>query len=299
MGESVKGVVLALVCGVALRAPAQQLPGAPAPDADRAKAEQALHANEGAATLARYRALVAAHPNDDQALTALGVLLYGDYQPAEAASVLTHALAINPLAPRAALFLALSQAALQQCDRAVPALTKYFEGEPVGKLQRLTGLTLLGCLLQTADATPALPVAATLRHNYPGDADVLYESAELYTHLWTDSAKELMTAHPESYRVHQLAGEVNEAQGHLEQAIRQYRAALAEDGRLPEMHYKIGQLLLRLGAADADAMAMEEFRAELAIDGQSARSALAMGEIDRHLGRLDAASERVHAGVEA
>jgi predicted Zn-dependent protease len=254
------------------------------------RAEQALRGQDTAAAMREYRAMIAADPRSSRAWTALGVLLYGSGRAAEAAEALAHALQIDPAAPRAELFLAFSQADMRECGKALPALEKYFSSEPVGKLQRLTGLTLLQCSASSKDPQTALRVAAQLKENYPGDADVLYETAELFTRMWTETADELLTAHPDSYRVHQLAAEVNEAQGNLGRAILEYRAALRENAALPQMHYRIGQLILREGEADADEKAMAEFRAELTIDPQSAVSALAMGEIERHQGKLPEAN---------
>jgi tetratricopeptide (TPR) repeat protein len=83
-------------------------------------------------------------------------------------------------------------------------------------------MRLLGPLIHL----PALQTVERLKQLYPGDPDVLYESAELYTRLWNESAGELMAKHPDSYRVHQLAGEVYEAQNNYDQAIREYSLAL-------------------------------------------------------------------------
>ena len=260
------------------------------PAGSATRAEQALRANDTAGAIREYRAMIAAHPDDSQAWTSLGVLLYGFGHAAEAADALRQALHWNPLVPRAELFLALSEADTQQCPQALPNLKKYFAGEPQGKLQRLIGLTLLQCSAAETDASSALQTAAKLEETYPSDPDVLYELAELYTRMWTETADQLLTAHPESYRVHQLAAEVSEAQGNLPRAISEYRAALDENAALPQMHYRLGQLLLRAGDTDADDKAMAEFRAELVINPQSAFSFLAMAEIERHQGKLAEAS---------
>lgn len=279
-------LLLSSVLSPVLSADAQQSSTASLLQDQTTKVEQSMRAQDNAGAIKEYRAMVAADPQNSQAWTGLGVLLYGSGHAAEAADALQKALKINPQAPRAELFLSFSQADLQQCGTALPVLQRYFESEPAGKLQRLTGLTLLQCSASSHDTATALRTASRLTENYPGDADVLYESAELYTRMWTETADQLIKTHPESYRVHQLAAEVNEAQGNLAQAIRQYRTALSENPKLPQMHYRIGQLLLRTGDADADEKAMAEFRDELAINPQSASSALAMGEIERHRGKL-------------
>ncbi len=287
--------VRALLCGPLLLASAllaqQQQHRTEGGPALAAQAESALRAQDFPAAARAYNAMVKADPTNSEAWTGLGVLLYGSGKAAEARDALLKALSLNPAAPRAALFLAFSRADLQQCDQALPVLQRTFATEPAGKLHRLTGLTLLACSTGAEQETLAVSTAATLKRMYPGDADVLYQSAELYTRLWSESADQLMTTHPDSFRVHQLAGEVNEAQGHTGQAIRQYRAALAENAKLPQMHFRIGQLLLKEGAPDADAKAMEEFRAELALNPLSGSSALAMGEIERHAGHLEDAAK--------
>ncbi len=283
--------LLALPGGAStLVAQTQATTSTPSVQQQTARVEQALRAQDVDGAMREYRAMVAADPNNSQAWTGMGVLLYGSGRAAEAGDALRRALAIDPATPRAELFLALSQADSGGCERALPVLGRYFESEPVGKLQRLTGITLLACSASSKDATTALRVAGQMKQNYPGDPDVLYQSAELYTRMWSETANELITAHPDSYRVHQLAAEVNEAQGNLAQAIRQYRTALAENPKLTQMHFRIGQLLLRAGDPDADEKAMEEFRAELAVNPQSATSALAMAEIERHQGALPKAA---------
>ena len=252
-----------------------------------ANAERALRANDMVGAEREYRALLVLDPESSEAWTGLGVLLYGSGKAQEAAAALNKALKIDPLEKRAELFLGLSEADLRQCDKATPILERNFAGQTPGKLQRLTGLALLACGSGVSDPMPALQAAVRLKTLYPGDPDVLYAAAELYTRLWTQDAAELIAKHPESYRVHQLAGEVYEAQGNVDQALREYKAALEENQKLPQMHYRIGQLYLRKGDADADENAMAEFRAELRADPQSAVSEFAMGEIDHHQHKLE------------
>ena len=252
-----------------------------------ANTERALRANDLVGAEREYRALLALDPENSEAWTGLGVLLYGSGKAQEAAGALNKALKTDPFEKRAELFLGLSEADLRQCDKATPILERQFASQAAGKLQRLTGLALLACGSGVSDAMPALQAAARLKTLYPGDPDVLYAAAELYTQLWTRDAAELIAKHPESYRVHQLAGEVYEAQGNLDQALREYKAALEENPKLPQMHYRIGQLYLHKGAPDADESAMAEFRAELKADPQSGVSEFAMGEIDHHQHKLE------------
>lgn len=253
------------------------------------KAATALRSNDMETAEREYRAILAISPQDSQAWTGLGVLLYGTGRQADAVAALQNALRIDPGAPNAELFLALSEAGVHDCDKALPVLNKYFTAEPASKLGRLTGLTLLECAADAADAMPALQTAERLRQLYPGDEDVLYQSAELYTRLWNGVAGELIAKHPDSYRVHQLAGEVYEAKNDYAQAIREYQLALDRNPRLPQMHYRIGQMYLHQGAEDVDDKAMHEFQQEKLIDPDSAVTDLAMAGIEMHRHDLDQA----------
>jgi tetratricopeptide (TPR) repeat protein len=253
------------------------------------KAEQALRANDMASAEREYRAILAADAQNSEAWTGLGVLLYGSGRANEAVPALQSALRIDPGAKNAELFLGLSEAGLRDCSSAIPVLTKYFAIEPAGKLGRLTGLTLLECYADATDQMPAIQTAERLKQLYPGDEDVLYQSAELYTRLWNRAAGDLMTTHPDSYRVHELAGEVYEAKDDYAQAIREYSLALERNPRLPQMHYRIGQMYLHEGSEDVDDKAMDEFQKEKLIDPDSAVTDLAMAGIEMHRHNLDKA----------
>ena len=253
------------------------------------RAEQAIRANDLISAEREYRQIVTLDPQDIRGWTGLGILLYGKGRAEEAEQALNRAIQIDPGESRARLFLGLSEADLRHCDQAMPILDKYFGTEPVGRLQRLAGLAIVGCAIPGADPLPALQTIERMKQAYPGDPDVLYAAAELYTRLWNESAGELITSHPESYRVHELAGEVYEAKNDYDQAIREYLLALERNPRLPQMHYRIGQLYLHQDSEEVDEKAMNEFRQEKAIDPNSAVTDLAMAGIEVHRHNLEQA----------
>jgi tetratricopeptide (TPR) repeat protein len=256
-----------------------------------AAADQAVQANDFARAQAEYRQVLSLDPAQARALTGLGVLQYGAGQPALAADTLNKALQLNVLDKRATIFLGLSEADLGRCSKAVTDLQPQFPTMTGGKLQRLVGFALLNCLSAPADADQSLAVLGKLKQLYPDDPDVLYKAAELYTRLWSQAADALITKHPESYRVHQLAGELYEAQGKPELAIREYRTALQENARLPQLHYRIAQLMLQDGGDQADDKAIAELQAELLVDSQSFIALYSLAEIERHQHKLEAAEQ--------
>jgi tetratricopeptide (TPR) repeat protein len=244
-------------------------------------AQRALGQNDLAQAEQAYRTILRLDPNNADVHTALGVLLYRSGKLTEAVSCFQSALRLDMAQKRADLFLGLSQADLGQCGEASPILMRYFPDESDSKLRRLAGLSLLNCDLSSENLDGALDVARKLRRFYPDDPDVLYKSAELYTRLWDQAAGELIGQHPDSYRVHQLAGEVLEVQGKAEQATKEYGLALQQNSRIPQLHYRAGQLLLRQGGADSQKKALQEFEAELEVNPQAAPAEYAIGEVYR------------------
>jgi len=122
------------------------------------------------------------------------------------------ALALDPGQTSAELFLGLSKSDLGQCADTVPLLRKHFNERREPKLRRMVGLSLLNCYGGSSDLDQALELARSLKRSYPEDPDVLYNLAEVYSQLLNGTVDELLKKHPDSYRIHQLAGETLEAQ---------------------------------------------------------------------------------------
>jgi tetratricopeptide (TPR) repeat protein len=257
-------------------------------NADDVAVEIQRHENEARLALGRndlqqavkeYQAILTLDSRNAAVYTALGVALYGSGRPTEAASALQTALRLDPGQRQAEVFLGLSDADTGRCRDATPLLAKHFGAQTELKLRRLVGLSLLGCYVTSSEFDSAQNVAQTLRQAYPNDPDVLYNLAELYTRLWDNVAAELMEKHPESFRVHQLGGEVMEAQGRTDRAIKEYQLALKENPRVPQLNYRIGRLILRAGGPDADQRALEKFQQELAVNFDDAPSEYWIGVV--------------------
>jgi tetratricopeptide (TPR) repeat protein len=263
----------------------------------RDAAAAALKTNDFSRAEQEYRAILAIDPKNVEASSALGVALYASGNLREASSALRDALNLDPSQPRIQLFLALTQAELGQCDQALPTLEAQWKDQPDLRLRRLAGLSALDCESAAGHLSAALRLAEPLKTQYPDNPDVLYKLAGLYSRLWNEVAGMLIEKHPESYRVHQLAGEVYEAQGQGEQAIREYNLALKENGRVAGIHARIGQIILQQGGADSETRALTEFQEELAINPESATAQYAIGEIFRRRGDYSQAATHLQRAV--
>lgn len=93
---------------------------------------------------------------------------------------------------------------------------------------------------------------------------------------------------PDSYRAHQVIADSLSAQQRSEDAIKEYRAALALKPDLPNLHAAIGNNYLLLSQPDE---ALAEFRAELALQPNSSTAYEAVGRVLTLQGKYDEAGE--------
>src|SRR5579864_2682578 len=97
----------------------------------------------------------------------------------------------------------------------------------------------------------------------PHSPPAFYWRARCFEKLATAAYLRLYQADPNSYRVHQLIGDLEAAKGNDSKAMDEYRAAVAMKPSVPNLHYSLGHLLWKdLRTAEA----RTEFEAELAIN---------------------------------
>jgi tetratricopeptide (TPR) repeat protein len=186
----------------------------------------------------------------------------GDYKAARASFERT------PTDARARLFLAFIGAATGQCEAALPELAKGVSG---GENRRLAGIALAQCHIAAKRFAEAGVIIAQLEKEFPGDADVLYVSADYHMKAWNDVIYRMYQKAPSSYRVDQLSAEVFETQGKFTEAIAEYRKAIAKNPRALNLHYRLGRALLQQSHDPAIlAQARKEFEAELALNPSDA-----------------------------
>ncbi|WP_446744566.1 tetratricopeptide repeat protein [Silvibacterium acidisoli] len=99
---------------------------------------------------------------------------------------------------------------------------------------------------------------------------------------------------PDSYRAHQVMGDSLSAQQRSEEAIKEYRAALALKPDLPNLHAAIANNYLRLSQPDE---ALREFKAELALQPNSSAACEAVGRVLTLQGNYDEAGEMLQRAL--
>ncbi len=179
------------------------------------------------------------------------------------------------------------------CAEALPRLRAAYLRIAGRDQRRAAGAAAVRCAMQMERIDEAVSSLRTLNREFPGDPDVLYLAAHVYSDLSLRASRELMRTAPASPQLRELSAETFEAQGRWEEAAREYRAALERDPRRVGIHFRIGRLLLsRPGGEGHPEEARAEFEAELRINPEDAGSEFVLGELDRQAGNDAAALAR-------
>jgi tetratricopeptide (TPR) repeat protein len=201
-------------------------------------------------------------------------------QYAQARQMLEKLVAASPNDSAARTFLALSRAATGACDTARNDLQQQFASNSEASLRRLAGVALVECDLAQNRLEDTWPLLDKLQKAFPGDADVLYETARVHMKAWNDTVFQMYQKTPASYRVNQLSGEIFEIQGRYQDAAAEYRKAIQKNAAALNLHFRLGRALL-LESHDPGNLreARKEFEAELALNPGDAVAEYQVGQI--------------------
>lgn len=124
-------------------------------------------------------------------------------------------------------------------------------------------LQIAQALFELGDYERSLDALAGLSGSEQHSPQAFYWRARCFERLATSAYLRLYQADPNSYRVHQLQGDLEAAKDNDRKAIEEYRAAIAIKPAVPNLHYSLGHVLWKnLKTAEA----RTEFAAELALN---------------------------------
>lgn len=104
-------------------------------------------------------------------------------------------------------------------------------------------IRIASALLEAGHSDAALTALEGLPATDRVSAEAAYWRARCYEKLATTTYLRLYQADPDSYRLHQLMGDLEAARGDDAKAIEEYRAAIALKPSSPNLHYSLGHLL--------------------------------------------------------
>ena len=120
-------------------------------------------------------------------------------------------------------------------------------------------------------ALAALDGMAPLQADSP---EALYWKSRCYNRLARAAYLRLFAVDPDSYRAHQVLGDMDESRGEDAKAIAEYEIALAKRPTLPNLHYQIGHLEWKSYKTEE---ARKQFQAELGMNPRHAGALFDLG----------------------
>lgn len=167
------------------------------------------------------------------------------------------------------------------------------------ELYRAGNLAAAKCFFEAGDAAKAFALLAELQKRFPNDADVLYLEARLHMRAFNDATFRMFAQAPNSYRVHELSGEIFETQNRYGDAAEEYRKAIALKPDAPDLHFRLGRaLLLQNHEKESLAAAAEAFRQELKISPGDAACEFQLGQIAQVSAKQEEAKEHFERALE-
>jgi predicted Zn-dependent protease len=180
-----------------------------------------------------------------------------------------------------------------RCAEALPVLKRNTQGLADKQLRYLAAFATVNCGMSVNDTAAVVNALGLLRRDFPDDPEVLYTAARIFSQLADRSARDLAERFPKSPQVGKLNAEALESKQMWKEAIEAYRSILAQDPKVPGVHFRIASILLDTSStAESAAEAKKELEAEIEINPRSAAALFALGEIARRAGSWDEAIQQ-------
>ncbi len=174
--------------------------------------------------------------------------------------------------------------ALPKLQRALPRLT-----DP--QLRYSAAMAEARCAMALEQANTAIGALLQLRREFPNDPEVLFVTVHYFSQLAMRTSQELAAKAPTSPQARRLEAEAFESQGKWDEAAGIYRGILDRNPGLPDIHYRLGQVLLsQAGESGPVDDARAEFEKELQVDPRNAAAEFVLGELARRAGRWEEAT---------
>ena len=185
---------------------------------------------------------------------------------------------------------AVTRAESGHCQEALPVLKRNLKRITDKQLRYHAAFAVARCGMGVNDTVAVVEALVLLRRDFPDDPEVLYAAIKIYSQLADRNAQELVARFPNSAQLGKLNAEALEAQKRWNESIEAYRKILAQDPKVPGIHFRIASILLDISTTpETLAEAKKELQAELEIDPNSAAAVFVLGEVARRSGSWDEA----------
>jgi tetratricopeptide (TPR) repeat protein len=262
------------------------------------QAAKYLHENRPDLAVPEFRAIVAIDPNNVDARGNLGVVLFFQGAYPDAIPELRAALKLRPRLWKIQALLGIAEKRTGDIGAGRDDLEKAFPNVSDQKIRMETGMELIEIYSATGDLDKAAAVVSVLRKLEPEDEGLLYTAYRIYSDLANESLLSLTVVAPNSARMHQAMAHELAKQGHTEEAIENYRAALKIDPQLPGLHFELAEMLRTVSTPQAHEEAESEYKAALEANPLDEQSEIRLGDIAVQKNNLKEAFERYTKAIQ-
>jgi tetratricopeptide (TPR) repeat protein len=175
-----------------------------------------------------------------------------------------------------------------RCREALPLLKKSIPHLADKQMKFEAGMASARCAMSLDQVDTTVDTLLLLNREYPHNPEVLYVTIHYFSELANRAEQDLVSSAPGSYQVHKLDAEGLESQEKWDEAAAEYRKILEADPKLPDIHYRLGRILLSKQPPAVEE-AKKEFEAELQIDPANASAEFMLGDIARQAQQWDVA----------
>jgi tetratricopeptide (TPR) repeat protein len=144
------------------------------------------------------------------------------------------------------------------------------------------------CAMSLDRTEAAVEALVLLNREFPQDPDVLYTTTHFYSELASRASQQLAATAPDSPQAEKLEAEAFESQANWEKATAEYQRILEQNPKEPEIHFRLGRILLSKNPPDPEG-AKKEFQRELELNPTNASAEFMLGETARQAGQWDEA----------
>jgi Tfp pilus assembly protein PilF len=261
-------------------------------ESHKAQAQAYLSQNRPDLAAAEFKALVALEPNNADARGNLGVLLFFQGAYVEAIPQLRAALKLQPALWKIQALLGMAEKRTGDVKNALLDLNKAFPKVKEQKIRIDTGMELIEIYSAAGELDKAAATVNVLRELDPANVEIIYAGYRIYSDLLDESRLSLSVAGPNSARTHQMMAHELARQGRTDEAIANYRQALAINPNLPGVHFELAEMLNNSSVEGGPAEAQKEYKAALALNPFDEKSECRLGDIAAQRGDLEEANSR-------
>ena len=250
------------------------------------RAHALLSERKPEAAIPEFEAVLAADPDNADAVGNLGVLLYFRHDYPAAEPLLRRTVEAQPV-PKLKALLGMCERRNGNTSAARKDLAAALPGLDDPAIRREAGLELVELASVAGDLSGAAATVSELKEKSPEDPAILYAAYRIYTDLAGEALLGLSVAAPTSAQMHQAMAHELLRQRDTTAAIANYRLALAADPNLPGIHYELAEVLRTSSEPELKAEAEVQYEAAVRSNPADARSITRLG---------DAAAERADHG---